>query len=64
MFVIFFSQDANECWLQMMRVLQQKLDPLESDTPMEVKAVLCFMSHPSEGESFVTIKWNGPRPSP
>lgn len=35
----FCSQDANECWLQMMRVLQQKLDPLESATPMEVELV-------------------------
>lgn len=30
-------QDANECWLQMVRVLQQKLEPLESVTPMEVR---------------------------
>lgn len=42
-FVINFPcQDANECWLQMMRVLQQKLDPLESDTPMEVELVFCL----------------------
>lgn len=38
-FVFLLSQDANECWLQMMRVLQQKLDPLESATPMEVELV-------------------------
>uniref|UniRef100_A0A674MZP1 Ubiquitin carboxyl-terminal hydrolase n=1 Tax=Takifugu rubripes TaxID=31033 RepID=A0A674MZP1_TAKRU len=31
----YLQQDANECWLQMMRVLQQKLEPLESATPME-----------------------------
>uniref|UniRef100_A0A3Q3WSN2 Ubiquitin carboxyl-terminal hydrolase n=1 Tax=Mola mola TaxID=94237 RepID=A0A3Q3WSN2_MOLML len=31
----YLQQDANECWLQMMKVLQQKLDPLEADTPME-----------------------------
>lgn len=35
-------QDANECWLQMMRVLQQKLEPLESDTPMEVRIPSLF----------------------
>lgn len=56
LFFSSFSQDANECWLQMMRVLQQKLDPLESDTPMEVKPALCFISHPSEGEIFVKYK--------
>uniref|UniRef100_A0A8C4GJF6 Ubiquitin carboxyl-terminal hydrolase 14 n=1 Tax=Dicentrarchus labrax TaxID=13489 RepID=A0A8C4GJF6_DICLA len=33
----YLQQDANECWLQMMRVLQQKLEPLEAETPMEVK---------------------------
>lgn len=32
------SQDANECWLQMMRVLQQKLEPLEPETSMEVNS--------------------------
>lgn len=29
-------QDANECWVQVMRVLQQKLEPIEDDTDMEV----------------------------
>lgn len=33
---LLFIQDANECWLQMMRVLQQKLEPLEPETAMEV----------------------------
>uniref|UniRef100_A0A3B3ZZ17 Ubiquitin carboxyl-terminal hydrolase n=1 Tax=Periophthalmus magnuspinnatus TaxID=409849 RepID=A0A3B3ZZ17_9GOBI len=32
----YLQQDANECWLQMMRVLQQKLEPLEPETSMEV----------------------------
>uniref|UniRef100_A0A8C7TEX2 Ubiquitin carboxyl-terminal hydrolase n=1 Tax=Oncorhynchus mykiss TaxID=8022 RepID=A0A8C7TEX2_ONCMY len=31
----YLQQDANECWLQMMRVLQQKLEPQDSDAPME-----------------------------
>ncbi|XP_066575313.1 ubiquitin carboxyl-terminal hydrolase 14 isoform X2 [Amia ocellicauda] len=31
----YLQQDANECWLQMMRVLQQKLEPLEQEAPME-----------------------------
>lgn len=39
LFFFLPSQDANECWLQMMRVLQQKLEPLESATPMEVELV-------------------------
>uniref|UniRef100_A0A665U5Q3 Ubiquitin carboxyl-terminal hydrolase n=1 Tax=Echeneis naucrates TaxID=173247 RepID=A0A665U5Q3_ECHNA len=34
----YLQQDANECWLQMMRVLQQKLEPLEPETPMESEA--------------------------
>ncbi|TKS79707.1 Ubiquitin carboxyl-terminal hydrolase 14 [Collichthys lucidus] len=34
----YLQQDANECWLQMMRVLQQKLEPLEPETPMELEA--------------------------
>uniref|UniRef100_A0A3Q2ZJU7 Ubiquitin carboxyl-terminal hydrolase n=1 Tax=Hippocampus comes TaxID=109280 RepID=A0A3Q2ZJU7_HIPCM len=35
---LYLQQDANECWLQMMRVLQQKLEPLEPETPMEVES--------------------------
>uniref|UniRef100_A0A3Q3MXQ9 Ubiquitin carboxyl-terminal hydrolase n=1 Tax=Mastacembelus armatus TaxID=205130 RepID=A0A3Q3MXQ9_9TELE len=31
----YLQQDANECWLQMVRVLQQKLEPLEPEAPME-----------------------------
>ncbi|KAG7523975.1 ubiquitin carboxyl-terminal hydrolase 14 [Solea senegalensis] len=34
----YLQQDANECWLQMMRVLQQKLEPLEPETPMETES--------------------------
>ena len=36
MWSLVLLQDANECWLQMVRVLQQKLEPLEPETPMEV----------------------------
>ncbi|XP_074677229.1 ubiquitin carboxyl-terminal hydrolase 14 isoform X1 [Strix aluco] len=32
----YLQQDANECWVQMMRVLQQKLEGIEGDTVMEV----------------------------
>ncbi|XP_020826333.1 ubiquitin carboxyl-terminal hydrolase 14 isoform X2 [Phascolarctos cinereus] len=31
----YLQQDANECWVQMMRVLQQKLEALEGDSVME-----------------------------
>uniref|UniRef100_A0A7N8WKD9 Ubiquitin carboxyl-terminal hydrolase n=1 Tax=Mastacembelus armatus TaxID=205130 RepID=A0A7N8WKD9_9TELE len=31
----YLQQDANECWLQMVRVLQQKLEPLEPETDTE-----------------------------
>ncbi|KAI4879828.1 hypothetical protein NFI96_002174 [Prochilodus magdalenae] len=31
----YLQQDANECWVQVMRVLQQKLEPQEPETPME-----------------------------
>uniref|UniRef100_A0A8B9CQM5 Ubiquitin carboxyl-terminal hydrolase n=1 Tax=Anser brachyrhynchus TaxID=132585 RepID=A0A8B9CQM5_9AVES len=32
----YLQQDANECWVQMMRVLQQKLEGIEGDAVMEV----------------------------
>uniref|UniRef100_A0A4W4FC76 Ubiquitin carboxyl-terminal hydrolase n=1 Tax=Electrophorus electricus TaxID=8005 RepID=A0A4W4FC76_ELEEL len=35
----YLQQDANECWVQIMRVLQQKLEPLEPEAQMEVKLV-------------------------
>uniref|UniRef100_A0A4W3J672 Ubiquitin carboxyl-terminal hydrolase n=1 Tax=Callorhinchus milii TaxID=7868 RepID=A0A4W3J672_CALMI len=31
----YLQQDANECWIQIMRVLQQKLESSEADTAME-----------------------------
>ncbi|XP_072111807.1 ubiquitin carboxyl-terminal hydrolase 14 isoform X1 [Mobula birostris] len=45
----YLQQDANECWVQIMRVLQQKLDPLESDAPLETN---------SEGAAVSTSKKN------
>lgn len=35
------SQDANECWIQMMRVLQQKLEAIEDDSVKEVTRASC-----------------------
>uniref|UniRef100_A0AAY4CNX8 Ubiquitin carboxyl-terminal hydrolase n=1 Tax=Denticeps clupeoides TaxID=299321 RepID=A0AAY4CNX8_9TELE len=32
----YLQQDANECWVQVMRVLQQKLEPQDPVTTMEV----------------------------
>uniref|UniRef100_A0A8C7IP85 Ubiquitin carboxyl-terminal hydrolase n=1 Tax=Oncorhynchus kisutch TaxID=8019 RepID=A0A8C7IP85_ONCKI len=34
----YLQQDANECWLQMMRVLQQMLEPQDTDSPMETES--------------------------
>lgn len=44
-------QDANECWLQMVRVLQQKLEPLESETPM-VRIASRFFQY------YADLKWS------
>lgn len=30
------TQDASECWVQIMRVLQQKLESQELEAPLEV----------------------------
>uniref|UniRef100_A0A673KFX7 Ubiquitin carboxyl-terminal hydrolase n=1 Tax=Sinocyclocheilus rhinocerous TaxID=307959 RepID=A0A673KFX7_9TELE len=32
----YLQQDASECWVQIMRVLQQKLEPQEPETPLEI----------------------------
>ncbi|KAK2860004.1 hypothetical protein Q7C36_004170 [Tachysurus vachellii] len=32
----YLQQDANECWVQLMRVLQQKLETQESETPIQM----------------------------
>ncbi|XP_073535235.1 ubiquitin carboxyl-terminal hydrolase 14 [Phyllobates terribilis] len=34
----YIQQDANECWVEVMRVLQQKLKPIEGDTDMETES--------------------------
>uniref|UniRef100_A0A673KFZ8 Ubiquitin carboxyl-terminal hydrolase n=1 Tax=Sinocyclocheilus rhinocerous TaxID=307959 RepID=A0A673KFZ8_9TELE len=34
----YLQQDASECWVQIMRVLQQKLEPQEPETPLEATA--------------------------
>lgn len=38
LFIYFFHQDANECWTEMVRMLQQKLPPKETNgLPQEEK---------------------------
>ncbi|GAA6071738.1 ubiquitin carboxyl-terminal hydrolase 14, partial [Tachysurus ichikawai] len=32
----YLQQDANECWVQLMRVLQQKLETQEPETPIQM----------------------------
>ncbi|XP_043921175.1 ubiquitin carboxyl-terminal hydrolase 14 isoform X1 [Protopterus annectens] len=32
----YIQQDANECWVEMMKVLQQKLEPLESEGDVQM----------------------------
>ncbi|KAG2458513.1 UBP14 hydrolase, partial [Polypterus senegalus] len=51
----YLQQDANECWLQIMRVLQQKLEPQVSDAPMETS--LCQFN--PEGEAKVYLGSTG-----
>ncbi|KAM6948965.1 ubiquitin carboxyl-terminal hydrolase 14 [Aplochiton taeniatus] len=46
----YLQQDANECWLQMMRVLQQKLEPQEPEAPMETDS--------ESGAASATVKKN------
>ncbi|MEE6523869.1 hypothetical protein FKM82_022971 [Ascaphus truei] len=38
----YLQQDANECWVQVMRVLQQKLEAIEGDADMEVNVHDCI----------------------
>lgn len=44
----YLQQDANECWIQVMRVLQQKLDPMELDVPMETNSEGATASTPKK----------------
>lgn len=44
----YLQQDANECWIQMMRVLQQKLEAIEDDTVKETDSSSASAVTPSK----------------
>ncbi|XP_077348675.1 ubiquitin carboxyl-terminal hydrolase 14 isoform X1 [Lithobates pipiens] len=48
----YLQQDANECWVQVMRVLQQKLEPIEGDTDMETNSGAAAAAAPKK-KSFI-----------
>eukprot|EP00058_Branchiostoma_floridae_P000266 XP_002585754.1 hypothetical protein BRAFLDRAFT_232629 [Branchiostoma floridae] len=53
----FRQQDANECWVEMVRMLQQKLPPVERvGTEVSVEKVKRFMDQFFSGELVSTMK--------
>ncbi|XP_053323043.1 ubiquitin carboxyl-terminal hydrolase 14 [Spea bombifrons] len=40
----YMQQDANECWMEVMKVLQQKLEPAEGDSDMETDSAAAAAS--------------------
>ncbi|XP_069813819.1 ubiquitin carboxyl-terminal hydrolase 14 [Dendropsophus ebraccatus] len=48
----YLQQDANECWVQVMRVLQQKLEPIEGDAEMETDSGAAAAAAPKK-KSFI-----------
>ncbi|XP_019786119.1 ubiquitin carboxyl-terminal hydrolase 14 isoform X1 [Tursiops truncatus] len=49
----YLQQDANECWIQMMRVLQQKLEAIEDDTVKETDSSSVPAVTPSKKKSLI-----------
>uniref|UniRef100_A0A4X1VJG3 Ubiquitin carboxyl-terminal hydrolase n=1 Tax=Sus scrofa TaxID=9823 RepID=A0A4X1VJG3_PIG len=49
----YLQQDANECWIQMMRVLQQKLEAIEDDTVKETDSSSASAVTPSKKKSLI-----------
>eukprot|EP00069_Balaena_mysticetus_P002188 bmy_03995T0 len=49
----YLQQDANECWIQMMRVLQQKLEAVEDDTVKETDSSSAPAVTPSKKKSLI-----------
>ncbi|KAM4687376.1 ubiquitin carboxyl-terminal hydrolase 14 [Discoglossus pictus] len=47
----YMQQDANECWTQVMLVLQQKLEPIEGDSDMETDSAVAATA--SKKKSFI-----------
>ncbi|KAI5101610.1 ubiquitin carboxyl-terminal hydrolase 14, partial [Silurus meridionalis] len=55
----YLQQDANECWVQLMRVLQQKLEPEEPETPMDVRyEFYTFDQSDADGAAVASSKKN------
>uniref|UniRef100_A0A8C2LHY5 Ubiquitin carboxyl-terminal hydrolase n=1 Tax=Cricetulus griseus TaxID=10029 RepID=A0A8C2LHY5_CRIGR len=48
----YLQQDANECWVQMMRVLQQKLEAIEDDSATETDSSASAVT-PSKKKSLI-----------
>ncbi|XP_040584186.1 ubiquitin carboxyl-terminal hydrolase 14-like [Mesocricetus auratus] len=48
----YLQQDANECWIQMMRVLQQKLEAIEDDSVTETDSSASAVT-PSKKKSLI-----------
>ncbi|KAK7826889.1 hypothetical protein U0070_026485 [Myodes glareolus] len=48
----YLQQDANECWIQMMRVLQQKLEAIEDDSVKETDSSASAVT-PSKKKSLI-----------
>ncbi|XP_058995019.1 ubiquitin carboxyl-terminal hydrolase 14 isoform X1 [Mustela lutreola] len=49
----YLQQDANECWIQMMRVLQQKLEAIEDDSVKETESSSASAVTPSKKKSLI-----------
>ncbi|XP_025285148.1 ubiquitin carboxyl-terminal hydrolase 14 isoform X2 [Canis lupus dingo] len=49
----YLQQDANECWIQMMRVLQQKLEAIEDDSVKETDSSSASAVTPSKKKSLI-----------
>uniref|UniRef100_A0A2I3GZ81 Ubiquitin carboxyl-terminal hydrolase n=1 Tax=Nomascus leucogenys TaxID=61853 RepID=A0A2I3GZ81_NOMLE len=49
----YLQQDANECWIQMMRVLQQKLEAIEDDSVKETDSSSASAATPSKKKSLI-----------
>ncbi|XP_024436349.1 ubiquitin carboxyl-terminal hydrolase 14 [Desmodus rotundus] len=49
----YLQQDANECWIQMMRVLQQKLEAIEDDSVKETDSSSASALTPSKKKSLI-----------
>ncbi|CAH2284908.1 ubiquitin carboxyl-terminal hydrolase 14 isoform X1 [Pelobates cultripes] len=53
----YLQQDANECWVQVMRMLQHKLEPIEGDADMETDsgaaAAVAAAASASKKKSFI-----------